>query len=90
MVGKLHTFFRADFVNRVPNDFEYRQIFHIGRNSFFVLLNYLEVENFFGEEYYTGRPRRIREEVILLGIISYFTQSQSIVQCAFKSGIMNI
>lgn len=83
--------FRFEYVNLVPNDREYRSLFHISKNSFVVLLEYLKMEEFFRKECITsrkqGRLRRIEDGTILLGIISYFTMSNSLIQSAFRCGI---
>lgn len=88
-IGKLYFKLRLEDVNQAPTDDEYRRVFHIGKNSFFVLLNCLQIESFFSiteSSQKSGRSRKIRDGVILLSIISYYTQYQSLGQCSFRSG----
>lgn len=81
---------RYQYVNLIPNDREYRLLFHISKNTFVVLLTYLQLESFFGcqemEYKRPGRPKKIDDGAILLGILSYFTMSNSIIQSAFRCG----
>lgn len=76
-------------MNEVPTDEEYRKLFHIGKLSFIIILIYLQAEDFFNinrNANKVGRPRRIKDGVIFLAIISYFTQYQSLDQCSFRAG----
>lgn len=73
----------------VPNDMEYRKYFHVDRNSFVVVLEYLRIEDFFAfkRSGCGGRPVSVNEESVLMAIISYYATSLSLLQCSFNAGI---
>lgn len=74
-----------------PNNAEYRKYFHIDRNSFVVILAYLEIEDFFVGRVEShrspGRPHSVQHDSVLMGIISYFATDLSLLQFSFNSGI---
>lgn len=69
-------------MNIIPNNSEYRKYFHIDRNSFVVVLEYLRCEEFFNSctnSYIApGRPVTVNEEAILMAIISYYSTTLSL------------
>lgn len=53
-----------------------------------MVLEYLRIEGFFTNKTRKGpgRPTTVSEESVLMGIVSYYSTSLSLLQCSFSAG----